>query len=279
MNKKEKISDVKVRIFNVVIQPTAKQCKDNYVALMDNIFNKQNKYQTGPRQFTRIISLSKSEPIYQGALVNYSVLDTEKPWYNEEKNELQQMSVDPNLNPDGKVWDFYFYPDFHRIAVPVRRGVSFTQVKKYLMLAFKDAAENLGFDDVVVNVVTSSEGIEAIFNLESIDRLSIEVSYSNNENFDVFDKAIEDEFRDENIGIMKVVADSPKNGVISLKKRSYLGSLIRFSKNNGNAKAKGHREGKVFRINTDEYPRVVTMKKVKESNILQKIKDAIESVL
>lgn len=34
MEKKIKYSDVKLRIFNVVIQPTEKQCKENYIALV-----------------------------------------------------------------------------------------------------------------------------------------------------------------------------------------------------------------------------------------------------
>lgn len=279
MEKKIKYSDVKLRIFNVVIQPTEKQCKENYIALIEKIFEKAKKYETSSKQFTKIHSLNKTEKIYSGSLVNFSVLDTDRPWYNEEKNELQQMEVDPNLNPNGKFWDFYFYPEYHRIGIPARRGVSFAQVKNYLIQDFKEAAGALGYEDVVVNVVTSAECIELIFKLEKIDKLSIEVTYSNNDNFEAFDKAIEDEMREENVGCLKVHVESPKRGSIVLKKRSYIGSLLRFSKNNGKAKANGHIDGRPFKINTDNYPKVVKMKKVGEDNLLRKVKEAIESVL
>lgn len=279
MGKKVTGKNVNVRIFNVVIQPTSKQNEDNYKALINEIFHKGYEYITVSDKKTKIRSLNTSGNMMYGTLVNYMKLDADDPWYNSAKDDFEQVDVDPNLNPKGKEWNYYYCPQYHRIAVPAVQGVSYSQIYNFFSKAFNEAAQTLGLEDVAVNIVTSSEGIEAIFSLTEINKLTVEVSYSNNDNNDAFDQSIDNELKGMNIGKLKTVAKPPKNSKFTLKKRSYLGALVRLCKNNGWAKAEGRVGGKVRKVNTDQYPKEVKMTKVTEENLLQKIYDAIKSVL
>lgn len=279
MKKKANGKTIKVRFFNVVIQPAHKQNEDNYKALINEIFSKGYEYITAPDKKTKMRSLNTSSDMVFGTLVNYMKLDTDDLWYNSANDDFEQVDVDPNLNPKGKEWEYYFYPKTHRIAIPSKRGVSHGQIYNFFSKAFKDAANTLGFEDAAVNIVTSSEGIEAIFNLTEIEKLTVEVSYSNNDNNDAFDQAIDDQLKDMNIGKLKTTAQPPKNSRFTLKKDSYLGALVRLCKNNGWAKAEGRVMGHVKKVNTDQYPKEFELKKVTDENILQKITEAIKSIL
>lgn len=271
--------NVKVRIFNVVIQPVSKQKENNYKALINEVFNKGYEYITASDKKTKIRSLNISDNMMYGTLVNYMKLDTEDLWYNSAKDNFEQVEVDPNLNPKGKEWKYYFCPKYHRIAVPSMQGISYSQIYNFFTKAFNEAAQILGLEDVAVNIVTSSEGIEAIFKLVEINKLTVEVSYSNNDNNDAFDQRIDDELKGMNIGKLKTIAQPPQNSNFTLDKNSYLGALVRLCKNNGWAKAEGRVGGKVAKVNTDQYPKEVKMTKVTDENLLHKMYDAIKSVL
>lgn len=279
MATEKKSQDVKLRFFNVVIQPSNKHEKENYENMMQHVCEKNIPYNTSHDKYTKIYTFSKTKDLMYGTLVNYTVINGEDPWYNSSNGALQTLEIDPNLNPNAKEWDFYFYPEKHRIAVASKRGVSFTQILSYFRQVFRDAAAVLGFEDVVVSYESTSECIDDIFGLDDIDTLTIEVSYSNNGNFDEFDTAIDEELKGQNVGNVKTMLKSSRHGKISLKPDSYFGGLVRLSKSHGSAKAEGHLNGRVKKVNTDDYPKEVIMKKVTEENKLSKVISAILSIL
>ena len=80
-------------------------------------------------------------------------------------------------------------------------------------------------------------------------------------------------------GRIKTTVKAPKKGRMALKNDSFLGGMIKLSKNNGIAKAEGKLEGKKTKVNTDSYPREIILNKVTEENLLAKIKSAIASLL
>lgn len=275
----EKGKNIKVRVFNVVLQPADKHKEVNYVALIEKVFNSGNTYCTSTDKNTKMRSLSKMEHMIYGTLVNFTVIKEGTQWYDTEKDSFKELPVDPSLNPNAKEWDFYFDTEHHRIAVPSKRGVSYSQVYQFFNKAFTEASEALGFDDVTVSSITSNEGIEQIFELDEIDTLTIEVSYSNNDNNNLWEKAIDDQLKETGAGRMKTTVKAPKNGKMFLKDNSFLGGMVKLSQNNGSAKAEGKKAGKVTKVNTDNYPKEVKMTKVTEANIFTKIKAAIQSVL
>lgn len=270
---------VKIRVFNVVLQPAEKHEEENYVALIDKVFKNGSTYCTSTDKNTKIRSISKLEHMVYGTLVNYTVIKEGTQWYDTEKDSFKEIPVDPSLNPNAKEWEFYFDTEHHRIAVPSKRGVSFSQIHQYFIKAFTEACEALGFNDVTVSSVTSSEGIEQIFALDEIDTLTVEFSYSNNDNNDGWEEVIDDQLKEMGVGKIKTTVKAPKKGKIGLRIKSFLGAMIKLSQNNGSAKAEGKKAGKVTKVNTDNYPKEIKMTKVTEDNIIMKIKSAILSIL
>ena len=155
---------------------------------------------------------------------------------------FEEHPVDPSLNPNAKEWDFYFDTEHHRIAVISKRGVSFPQIYNYFTKAFAKASEIMPFDDITVNSITSNEGIELIFALEEIESLTVEVSYSNNDNNEDWEAAIDNQLQEMRAGRIKTTFKAPKKGRMALKSDSFLGGMIKLSKNNGSAKAAEYRD-------------------------------------
>lgn len=275
----EKGKNLKVRIFNVVLQPADKHEEKNYVSLIEKVYNIGNTYCTSTDKHTKMRSYTKMDHMIYGTLVNYTVIKEGTQWYDTEKDSFKELPVEPTLNPNAKEWDFYFDTDHHRIVVPSKRGVSFSQVYLFFNKAFAEACEVLGFDDVTVSSVTSKEGIDHIFALDEIDTLTIEVCYSNNDNNDQWEKAIDDQLKETGAGKMKATVKAPKNGKMKLIDNSFLGGMVKLSQNNGRAKAEGKKAGKVTKVNTDHFPKEIKMTKVTDGNIVAKIKAAIQSIL
>lgn len=266
-------------MFNVVIQPVEQQKEENYVALIDYVYKDGKSFCTAPDKFTKLRAVNKVGHIIYGTLVNYTILKEGSPWYNTETNSFEEHPVDPSLNPNAKEWGFYFDTEHHRVAVISKRSVSFTQIHNYFTKAFTKACEVMPFDDVAVNSITSNEGIDRIFALEEIESLTVEVSYSNNDNNEDWEAAIDNQLQEMRAGRMKTTVKASNNGRMTLKNDSLLGGMIKLSKNNGRAKAEGKLEGKKTKVNTDSYPREIILNNVTEDNILAKIKSAIASLL
>ena len=269
-----------LRYYNVVIQPAIFHEKENYVELFKRVFHDGHAIVTGTDKVTKMRSLDTLNDIMCGQLINYSTLSS-KNWYDENADRVVEHDTAPNLYPNAREWDFYFSPDKHRMAVVVKRGISWSQFEKYFVKVFEHACEGLGFDQVVLNRVTTSQGLEEIFKLDSISSLEIEVSYSNNDNNDAYTTAIDDEFKESNVALMKAKAVGTKDHPIKLKKEgnSVLNSLLTLTKNNGFAKAKGRIGRFVKSINTRDFPQVSKLVKVDANSLLTRVKEAINDII
>lgn len=279
MEKEETIT-LSLRYYNVVIQPTEFHQKENYVELMKRAFRCGISVVTGSDKVTKMRALDIIGDIMHGQLINYSTLST-KNWYDDNADKVVEHDMEPNLYPNAREWDFYFMPEKHRMAVVIKRGISWPQFEKFFAKIFEQVSEGLRFDSVQFNRVTTSQGLEEIFNLDSINSLEIEVSYSNNDNNDAYTKAIDDEFKDTNVALLKAKAVGTKEHPIKLKKEgnSVLNSLLSLTRNNGFAKAKG-RVGKTLKtVNTRNFPQISKLVKVSEYSLYSRVKDAINAII
>ena len=278
MEENGKPKDVKLRFYNVVIHPSDKHNPKYYVALFDKIHQQGRTYDTGREKKTKMRSYVKSNDCISFTLINYTTLDG-KDWYDEVSDKIVQHEVEPNIHPNGKEWNLFFVPEKHRLAVVVKRGISWPELSRYLNKAFGDAAEVLGYDEVKLTQETSQEGIDEIFSLDAIDSIEIEVSYSNNDTNDITAKLIDNQFKDSNISTIKTKAVGTKGKPITLNnKNDYIPSLVMLSKHNGYTKAKGKEGNKSKVVNTKNYPNVEILKKVHPQNMLQAIIGRVMSI-
>lgn len=279
MERKETFA-LSLRYYNIVIQPADCHQTENYVRLIEKVFRDGHAMVTGSDKVTKMRSLDTINDIMHGQLINYSILST-KNWYDDNTDRVVEHDTEPNLFPNAREWDFYFLPEKHRMAVVVKRGISWPQFEKYFEKVFEQVRKGLGFDAVMFNRVTTSQGLEEIFKLDTISSLEIEVSYSNNDNNDAFTTAIDDEFKESNVSLLKAKAVGTKEHPIKLKKegRSVLNSLLNLTKNNGFAKARG-KIGKMAKsINTRDFPRISKLVKVNANSIYSRIKDSINEII
>ena len=276
----EEVFTLSLRYYNVVIQPAEFHQTDNYVGLMEKVFRGGEAIATGSDKVTKMRLLDIANDIMHGQLINYSTLST-KNWYDDNVDRVVEHDTEPNLYPNAREWDFYFMPEKHRMAVIIKRGISWSQFEKYFTKVFEQACEGLGFDNVQFNRVTTSQGLEEIFKLDTINSLEIEVSYSNNDNNDAFTTAIDDEFKESNVSLLKAKAVGTKEHPIKLKKEgnSVLNSLLNLTRNNGFAKAKGKEGRNSKTINTRDFPQISKLVKVSANSIFTRVKDAINSII
>lgn len=278
MQGKEKPKQIRLRFYNVVIHPASKHQPQSYIDLYEKVFKQSKTYETGGGKRTKMRSFSKGAEMIQGTLINYTTLDNDN-WYNESSDEVVTHETEPNIYPNAKEWDFYFYPEKHRMAVVIKQGISWSQIENYFSKAFADASEVLCYDEVKLTQETSQEGIDEIFALDTIESLEVEISYSNNDINDITAAAIDEEFKKSNVSTIKTKVTGVKGNPLTLDEDKYLGSLVKLSKHNGYAKATGKSDHRVKKVNTKDYPKVSTLKHVTLNNILPLIKDAILSIL
>lgn len=279
MDTKEKEKKIRLRFYNIVIHPADKHKPEFYILLFDKIRDLGTAYATATDKKTKLRSYAKSNDLIQCTLINYTQLDANDDWYNEQTDELFHHNVDPNIYPHAKEWDIYFYPNNHRMAVVAKKGISWSQIVTFFTKAFDDVCYSLGFDEVKITQETSQEGLDEIFNFDSIDSIEIEVSYSNNDTNDITAMAIDSQFKQNNVSCIKTKAEGSKGRPLTLKNDdTYLASLVKLSKHNGFAKAQGKVGRHVKKVNTKNYPMVQTLKKVTSKNIFQKVFNLISTL-
>ena len=69
-----------------------------------------------------------------GSLINYTKLN-EEGWFNEETEEIEDVNINPNLNPNSKEWEYFFLPQAHRLAIFEDANTSSSQIAYF----FEDA--------------------------------------------------------------------------------------------------------------------------------------------
>jgi len=251
-NKAKKIT-LKLQYFNVVVFPKEKQDPQTYISMLDKIRNDKVTINTYQDKQMRILSLEKKGDLYVGRLANYVQLD-DAPWFDEESEERREVNIDKRLHPNYKEWEFYFLPSVHCLCIDARCSVS--QTRKFFMKAFEHVLENE--DDVHVNIeyITSSETIDMIFASNTLVKLEIDVSYSNNDNNEAWESLMDKGLKEANVDKFKGTFRSPKNKMMSLARDSFIGGLLQLTRKNGCAKAHVRNGSKTETINTDLHPQI-----------------------
>lgn len=275
--KNSKIRNTVFRFFNVVIYPEEHQKEKNYIIALDKIFKRGTSVYTYQDKITKMYSLNRlsDESLIYGTIINYTKLKGEERCYNEETGMIEEKEMDPNLNPNCKEWEFYFMPSKHRMAIPKNGRVSYSQIVKFFEVELKEVADSIGCDRIEFNPVATKNAIKDIFELDTIERLEVTVSYTNNDMNEGYDQLISDELSAQGVDNLKTIATGGKGAPFTLKKRSYLGGIVTLAQEYGKAMAKGVKDNIRKTINTIHYP-LEKKWKISEENLYSDIKDIIE---
>lgn len=243
--------ETRVRIFNVKVLPKETAVYQN---LIREIFNKEWAFNTRADKYMEIHSLKEShdKSVIGGELIYYTLLDG-KDWYNKETRQIENIDVDPNLNPNAKVGEFFFVPEAHRFCFVLKSsGITTSQVRIFLEKAVKRLFED---KEVVVEEETSQDFIEIIKNAKSIKRIHINITYTNDDLTADFEELWDNSLRKSNVGKTDINAVALKKQNIELEKNDVFLGALELSKSNGYAEVTV-KEGKHTKTyKTTEYPR------------------------
>lgn len=190
-----------------------------------------------------------------GTLIYYTLLDG-KDWYNRSTKLMEAVEINENLYPNAKELEYFFIPEAHRFCIVNKsNGVGLSQVYKFLDLALPIV---LGNSDkkVIVTYELTKDVIDKIITADKLFKIEVDLSYSNNDLTEEFEKYFDDDVRDGKIENLNINAKSFKNETIDINQSSILKAALKLSQSNGFANAtiensKGIKEN----ISTLNYPR------------------------
>ena len=277
MKQQSKRRNTVFRFFNVVIYPEQYQKEENYVLAFQKIFERGTTLYTYQNKVTKMYSMNKlaDGSMLFGSLINYTKLKGEERCYDETSGQIVEKSVDPNLNPNCKEWLFYFVPSKHRMAMPKIGSVSFSQIVKFFESELAEVVASIGCEKIEFYPVATQNAIDDIFDLDTIERLDMTVTYTNNDLNEGYDQLIADELASQGVNSLRTVAEGAKGAPFRLRKESYLGGILSLSKEYGKAVAKGIKGNIRKTINTMYYP-LEKKWKITEDNKYNDIKEVIE---
>jgi hypothetical protein len=260
MDKSKRINEKSFRIgiFNVKVAPKDERIDTAvfYANLLKTIYEEDYAFNTRADKFMEFCSMRESEDkrVIYGKLMYYTVLNTDD-WYNRKSKTTQKVNIDKTLNPNANEGDYFFIPEAHRFCFVIKAGgIAMSQVEIFLKRAFeKVVPESMTF---FITKELTEDVIEKIIQAETLSKLNIDISYTNNDLTSEFDKLIDDDLKDSQVQNLHLEAKSFTRESINLLKSKLLNAALRLSRSNGYAEAVIKENGKTKTISTSEYPRI-----------------------
>jgi hypothetical protein len=190
------------------------------------------------------------------------------PLKDEDKPEFDTDRYCPNLNE----FPFVFFPQGHRLFfITSHRG------ERISTAYFANALDKLlnrdflkeKYDEVIVNVETDSSGIEAIINMQRMERLDIDVSLPNGDDISEEEEAWRERLQEQGVTRIKETLKSQKNGRITPDKTTL--GLMRLAQSNGYIEAQGVQDGERIKRKSSEFPVEYHDKYFDGTNILEQL--------
>lgn len=261
--KSNKLMYKRIKMYNIVVTPTESQKPERYVEIFKNIHSEKIEVKTFGDRFTAIKTIyGVGTDLIHGEFVNFLRINSKMPSYNTEESSLVSVTYDPKYGPNAKVATYYFIPSIHKLVLHETMAFSDSQVIKFLENAILQVLK-VG-EGININVEKSENIIEEIINSEEVHSLFIELSYTNNANLSVFEKKIDDSYRESGIKLARSQYLTEKKGLIKIIKDGIIETQLRLSQSNGYAKAFVVKNKKTVEINTQHHPRVEIIKFIED---------------
>lgn len=266
---------LKLRSYNIVLQPVERQSKEGYDTLFKKLFD-QSPVRVYRNYFLKFKSMDSTDDIVSGTLVKFAKLQGDN-WYNSKTNDYENVDVDPNKHPNPKEYQYYFSPKAHRLYVqadlPVEQVKKF--FKKLISLALGDSDET----NVEFNVVSTKESIDRIISSQKVSKIVIRISYSNGENYDQWSKMMDDDNKASNTKTLTLIAEGSKEHPINVSKNDLLCAGLEISRTNGEAIATEFTDRGTMRISTQDSPEQTDIKYRGTNSLMDKILNLFRPVL
>jgi len=245
-------------VLNIKVAPKTESIDSNeyYISIFKRIFDNDIACNTRGEKFMEFRSMNKTDDnkVVFGKLMYYTVLNPDD-WYNRKSKTLQSVNIDSFLYPNAIEGDFYFIPEAHRFCFVLKsNGIAISQVEKFLNQAISKVISDK--QTVFISQELTEDFIERIIKAESLSKLCVDISYTNNDLTDDFDKILDNDLRDGQVKNLHLEAKSFSKETINLERSKVLSAALKLSQSNGYAEATIKEEGKNIVVSTSEYPRI-----------------------
>lgn len=256
MEKKPRKVTKKFKFLNFVLFPTEMQKPVEYVKVLSKIHGDKVKVKTFSDRQTFITCLEKVGDYYYGVLSNAVFVDPESKSINKETYEISDSNVDPDEGLGLKQWEFWFYPKYHRLAYYAQSSQS--QIYKFFDKAF---LEVLGSEDhYAVYIEKDREAIDRIMNSKCIKKLVVDISYSNNANYEDWMDAMDNDFHEGDVRKAHFEFLGTISKPLNVLKTKFMKASLGLSKSNGAAKATLVKDdGKIEYVDTKDHPKITSV--------------------
>lgn len=243
----------KFKFLNFVLFPTEMQKPAEYVKVLSRIHGDKIKVKTFSDRQTFITSFDQIGNYYHGVLSNAVFVDPESKSINKETYEISGSKVNPDEGLGLKQWEFWFYPKYHRLAFNSQNSQS--QIFKFFDKAF---LEVLGSeDDYAIYVEKDRQAIDRIMNSKCIKKLIVDISYSNNSNYEDWKALMDTDFHEGSVRKAHFEFWGTISKPLDVLKTKFMKASLGISKSNGSAKAVLQGDGgRTEYVDTKDHPKV-----------------------
>lgn len=274
MKKKLRILTRKYKFINLILLQPEKQNPTEYVKTLTKIFTERLMVKTSGEKQTFMTEFIRMGNNYRGILSNAIFIDPDSKVIDKDTYAIKASEINPNDGLSLKQWNFYFFPQYHRIAI--QSNASIRQVAKFFQVTFASIFNEEEFN---ISIETDRGAIQRIIDAKGLSKLTVTLSYTNNDNVDEWEKILDGEMRDSGTNKAQFSFKSSVKGRIQLAKSKIISALLNLSKSNGNARATILRtDGKSEVINTDYYPKITGVSYKENEEPTQKLEEEVKQI-
>jgi hypothetical protein len=214
-----------------------------------------------------IISLldrsESGDGIYSGLITTFIRIDTDEPWFDVDElkeasdNKVSRVSIPDGLHPGAAFFNFIFNTRTHRLYFQTyANGKTFSG--NLARILFERLADDLritrDFGEAKITIAQSKAGLNNVFSLPVIKRVTIVIQQPNADIFDDdFDENVENYLKELNSKKLSLVLEAEAGKSIDPKPQ--LRRIGESALEHGSVKVDGRDEQGATSRSTEDYPR------------------------
>ncbi|MGJ1325127.1 DUF4747 family protein [Sphingobacterium faecium] len=214
--------------------------------------------------------------VFKGEFIKFKIEDENDKYYNTISKELKPGDPNSIDKPNAIEIPFYFVPFVHRLFLPIKSKVTPLQVKYFFEKALLEIYEKEEFFNI--DIAKSVEEVERIYEFETLKKIEISLSYTNDDLGEDAKKFMDLLLKDANTNKYKGEFKAEKNESLNMDSQLIKGG-IELSKENGEVIATGENlVGNLVVVNTkNKYEEYVLQLKKDINPLISILKETLKN--
>lgn len=188
---------------------------------------------------------TSSEELVTGTFARFTQINMGMPWFDLEEGDkaddlkMRQIVIPPGMNPNFNSFEFAFFPKDHLLAFEsssTTGSLSPAQLVRAFSMLVEEEGVARRFGTVTVDLVQDKSGLQQIFSMTRIRKLTIRYGSPNGDGFD-FDEKIEQRMQQEKVKRRTEILEAQPGQSIAPDEETQ--KLMEFSLREGYVEAEG----------------------------------------